>query len=120
MRVAKPKVVMRRAMVMGSVARWVMSPLPGLEIAHYRLSLLLGRVELVALHVVPEALFYVRLFEARPTDLLVELQTQRRVGKPPVDHDLAPDEVQEMPAGGPEVEGREERRQHQRRRHHPD
>src|SRR5215212_4510788 len=122
MRVAKPRVVMRRAMVMGSVARWVISlpPLPGFEVAYDGLGLLLGRIELVILHIIPKALFYVGLFEARPPDLLVEFQTQRLVGQSPVDYDLASVEAQKMAAGAPEVEGRKKRRQHQNRRHQPD
>src|SRR5215207_7833775 len=118
MRVAKPKVVIMSAKAMGTVARWVIVRSPprgwfwGPQIAHRGRGLLLRRVEPVVLYLVSVTRLDLGLFKVRPPDLLVELVAQRGVGQPPVDHHLALIEAQKIPAGAPQIEGSDERRQH--------
>src|SRR5919107_1541323 len=120
MRVAKPTVMIISARAMGTVARWVNVRLPlcgrwfrGPQISHGGRGLLLRRVEPVVFYPVPVTLLDLGLHKVRPPYLLVELVAQRRVGQSPVDHYLALVEAQEIPALTPQIEGSDERRQHQ-------
>src|ERR687893_1954579 len=85
MRVANPKVVTRRARIMGVVARWVTATLPA-QVPEDLLGLVPG-VELVGLYRLLVRLFDLRLPEARSLPFLVELDAQGGVGQSPVrDH----------------------------------
>src|SRR5215203_840423 len=97
MRVAKPRVVTSNARTMGVKARWVTLATQVLEDLHY---LVLG-VELVTLYGVLVGVFDLRLCEARPAPLLVELDPERGVWHAPVGHHLPLVELEEVPAGTP-------------------
>src|SRR5919107_2787903 len=103
MRVAKPKVVTSSARIMGVKARWVTLATQVLEDP---LCLVPG-VELVVLYGLLVGLFDLRLGEARPAPLLIELDAQRRVGQTLVGYDLALVELEEVPARAPEVDRRQ-------------
>src|SRR5215212_10798258 len=102
-RVAKPKVVTSSARTMGVKARWVTLVTQVLEDPLY---LVLG-VELVALYGALVGVLDLRLFEARPAPLLIELDPERGVRHASVGHHLPLVELEEVPAGPPEVSRRQ-------------
>src|ERR671912_730446 len=103
MRVAKPRVGPRRARIMGVKARWVTLTTQVLE----NPFCLLPGVELVVLYGLLVGLFDLRLAEAWPAPLLIELDTQRSVGQTLVGHHLPLIELEEVPARSPEVDRRQ-------------
>src|SRR3712207_3292219 len=103
MRVANPRVVMSRARIIGLVARWVMLPT---EIPHDGLDLVPG-VELVGLYWGPVGRLDLRDLDIGPAPLLVQFDAKRGVGQPPVRHDLAFVEAEEVPARAPQVHRRQ-------------
>src|SRR5215218_197020 len=115
MRVANPRLVISRARIIGLVARWVML-LP--EVAQDALDLVLG-VELVVLYRPPVGRLDLRFLDTRPAPLLVQLDAHRSVRQPPVRHDLAVLEAEEVPARAPQVRRRQGDDHHQDRRQAP-
>src|SRR5919112_309549 len=103
MRVAKPRVVTRSARIMGVKARWVTLTTQVLEDPFC----LVPGVELVVLYGLLVGLFDLRLGEARPAPLLIELDAQRSVGQTLVGHHLPLIELEEVPARAPEVDRRQ-------------
>src|SRR5918993_3680674 len=103
MRVAKPRVVTSSARIMGVKARWATLTTQVLEDPFC----LVPGVEFVVLYGLLVGLFDLRLGEARPAPLLIELDAQRGVGQALVGHHLALIELEEVPAGSPEVDRRQ-------------
>src|SRR5215207_9491285 len=102
-RVAKPRVVTSSARIMGVKARWVTLATQVLEDPLY---LILG-VELVVLYGLLVGLFDLRFREAWPAPLLIELDAERSVGQALIGHHLPFIELEEVPAGSPEVNRRQ-------------
>src|SRR5215211_5396596 len=102
-RVAKPKVVTSSARTMGVKARWVTLSTQILEDPLY---LVLG-VELVALYGALVGILDLRLFETRLAPLLIEFDPEWGVRHAPVGHHLPLVELEEVPAGPPEVSRRQ-------------
>src|ERR671921_457866 len=103
MRVAKPRVVTSNARIMGVKARWATL---ATQILEDPLCLVPG-VELVVLYGLLVGLFDLRLREAWPAPLLIELDAQRGVGQTLVGHHLTLVELEEVPARAPEVDRRQ-------------
>src|SRR5918999_6460481 len=103
MRVAKPRVVTSRARIMGVKARWVTL---ATQILEDSLCLVPG-VELVVLYGPLVGLFDLRLREAWPAPLLIELNSEGSVGQTLVGHHLTLIELEEVPSGPPEVDRRQ-------------
>src|SRR5918997_4804744 len=100
MRVAKPRVVTSNARIMGVKARWATL---ATQILEDPLCLVPG-VEFVVLYGLLVGLFDLRLGEARPAPLLIELHAQRSVGQTLVRYHLPLIELEEIPARAPEVD----------------
>src|SRR5215213_9435829 len=103
MRVAKPRVVTSSARIMGVKARWVTLAAQVLEDP---LCLVPG-VELVVLYGLLVGLFDLRLRQTWPAPLLIELDAEGSVGQTLVGHHLTLIELEEVPAGPPEVDRRQ-------------
>src|SRR5215208_2314347 len=100
---------MSRARIIGLVARWVMLLS---EVLQNPVDLIL-RVELVVLYRALVWRLDLRPFDARPAPLPVELDAEGRVGQPPVRHNLAVFEAEELPARAPQVRRRQRDDDHQ-------